>query len=145
MTEVIKQSKLESIPEDQEPDITHGGLVIDTDEVIIEDDTDKFITLFEKTFVEQVGETEITDSEDGAVQDILAKIVLRIKQKLKDAEADGPGVRFLRLITYFFLSILSKDCKNSTDRRPADNNFNNRRFAAAKEMVNLQGKKKHKI
>ena len=115
MTEVIKQSKLESIPEDQEPDITHGGLVIDTDEVIIEDDTDKFITLFEKSFVEQVGETEITDSEDGAVQDILAKIVLRIKQKLKDAEADGPSVRFLRLITYFFLSILSKDCKNSTD------------------------------
>ena len=114
---MIKQSKLESIPEDQEPDITHGGLVIDTDEVIIEDDTDKFITLFEKSFVEQVGETEITDSEDGAVQDILAKIVLRIKEKLKDAEADGPGVRFLRLITYFFLSILSKDCKNSTDTK----------------------------
>ena len=43
MTEVIKQSKLESIPEDQEPDITHGGLVIDTDEVIIEDDTDKLL------------------------------------------------------------------------------------------------------
>ena len=61
MIEGIKKSKLESIPEDQEPDITHGGLVIDTDEVIIEDDADKFITLFKKTFVEQVGETEITD------------------------------------------------------------------------------------
>ena len=102
LIERIKKSKLESIPEDQEPDITHGGLVIDTDEVIIEDDADKFTTLFKKTFVEQVGETEITDSEDGAVQDISAKIVLRIKQKLKDIEANGPGVRFLRLTTYFF-------------------------------------------
>ena len=109
---VIKKSRLETIPEEQESDNTDGGLEIDTDEIIIEAEADKFIALFKKTFTE---ETEEIDSEGGPAQDILAKIVLKIKEKLQSIDANGPAIRFLRLITYFFQSILQKNGKNKSN------------------------------
>ena len=112
MIEVIKKSRLETIAEVREPDNTHGALQIDTDDVIIEAEAENFITLFEKIFTE---ETEEIDSEDGPAQDILAKIVLKVKEKLEDIEANVPVVRFLRLIAVFFHSFLSKNGKDKSN------------------------------
>ena len=67
LVQVIKKQRLE----DSETDST---LYIDTNKIIIE--AKKFITLFERTFVE---ETEGTDSEDGPAADIAAKIISKIK------------------------------------------------------------------
>ena len=71
LVQVTKKQRLE----DSETD---GALHIDTDEIIIEAKAEKFITLLERTFVE---ETEGTDSEDGPAADIAAKIVSKIKEK----------------------------------------------------------------
>ena len=112
LIEVIKASRLESIAKEREPDNTHGALQIDTDNVIIEVEAENFITLFEKTFTE---ETEEIDSGDGPAQDILAKIVLKVKEELEDVEANGLAVRFLRLITVFFHSFFLKNSKDKSN------------------------------
>ena len=57
---------------------TDGALHIDTDELVIESEVERFLTLFEKIFVK---ETNNTDSEDGPARDILNKIILRIKEQ----------------------------------------------------------------
>ena len=112
LIEVIKILRLETIAEENERDNTDGALQIDTDDVNIEAEAEKFITLFEETFTK---ETEEIYCEDGAAQDILAKIVLKIKEKLEDIEANGPAVRFLRLIAIFFHSVLSKNGKDKSN------------------------------
>ena len=99
LIEVIKKSRLETIADENEPDDTDGALQVDTGNVIIEAEAEKFITLFEKTFTE---ETEEINSEDGPAQDILAKIVLKIKEKLEDIEGNGPVIRFLTLMAVLF-------------------------------------------
>ena len=71
LVQVIKKQRLE----DSETDST---LYIDTHKIIIE--AKKFITLFERTFVEEI---EGTDSEDGPAADIAAKIVSKIKEKIE--------------------------------------------------------------
>ena len=58
---------------------TDGALHIDTDELVIESEVERFLTLFEKIFVK---ETNNTDSEDGPTQDILNEIILRIKEQI---------------------------------------------------------------
>ena len=55
-----------------------GALHIDTDELVIESEVERFLTLTEKIFVK---ETNNTDSKDGPAQDILNKIILRIKEQ----------------------------------------------------------------
>ena len=112
LIEVIKILRLQTIAEENERDNTDGALQIDTDDVNIEAEAEKFITLFEETFTK---EAEEIYCEDGAAQDILAKIVLKIKEKLEDIEANGPAVRFLRLIAIFFHSVLSKNGKDKSN------------------------------
>ena len=58
---------------------TDGALHIDTDELVIESEVERFLTIFEKIFVK---ETNNIDSEDGPAQDILNKIILRIKKQI---------------------------------------------------------------
>ena len=112
--EVIKRTKLETIPEVEEPDNTDGKITEEeAQEIIIENEAEKFSTLIEKTFVE---ETEAIDSEDGIAQDILGKITLKIKEKIESTESNGFGLRLLRLMFMFIFleSVTRKD--NSTDK-----------------------------
>ena len=83
LTEIIKKRKLEAIEESCKE--TDGALKIDTDEVIIEVEAEKFVTIFEKIFVEETAET---DSVDGAAGDILTKIVSKIKEKINSTIAE---------------------------------------------------------
>ena len=112
--EVIKKTKLETIPEVEEADNTDGKITEEeAQEIIIENEAEKFSTLIEKTFVE---ETEAIDSEDGIAQDILGKITLKIKEKIESTESNGFGLRLLRLMFMFIFleSVTRKD--NSTDK-----------------------------
>ena len=52
----------------------------DINELIIKNETDKFLELFNKVFSEE--EDEQLDSEDSFVQDLFTGIVIRIKEKL---------------------------------------------------------------
>ena len=52
----------------------------DINELIINNETDKFLELFNKVFSEE--DDEQLDSEDGFVQDLFTGIVVRIKEKL---------------------------------------------------------------
>ena len=77
--QVVKKRKLETIEESEEADQTDGKDIDESlNELIIENEAQKFIELFEKTFSE---ETEEIDCEDGAIQDIISKVVLKIKIK----------------------------------------------------------------
>ena len=77
--QVVKKRKLETIEESEEADQTDGKDIDESlNELIIENEAQKFIELFEKTFSE---ETEEIDCEDGAIQDIISKVVLKIKKK----------------------------------------------------------------
>ena len=67
LIEVIKKSRLETIAEENEPDNTDGALQRDTDDVVIEAEAEKFITLFKKAFTE---ETEEIDSEETVLHKI---------------------------------------------------------------------------
>ena len=72
--QIIKKRKLETDQVDgkkrEEEDIN---------ELIIQNETEKFIELFDKVFSD---EEEQLDSEDGLVQDLFTGIVLKIKEKL---------------------------------------------------------------
>ena len=67
----------------QESDQIDGKSLEDDNinELIINNETEKFFELFEKVFVSE--EEEQLDSEDGLVQDIFSGIVTKIKEKLK--------------------------------------------------------------
>ena len=69
----------------QETDQIDGKSIEDDDinELIINNETEKFFELFEKVFSPEKEEEEQLDSEDGLVQDIFSGIVLKIKEKLK--------------------------------------------------------------
>ena len=82
--QIVKKRKLETIKESEEADQADGKEIDESfNELIIENEAQKFIELFEKTFSE---ETEEIDCEDGTIQDIISKVVLKIKEKLVSAE-----------------------------------------------------------
>ena len=61
----------------------------DINELIINNETEKFLELFGKVFTEEKEELEGGDSEDGFILDICSQIAIRIKKKLtKLASAD---------------------------------------------------------
>ena len=68
----------------QETDQIDGKSIEDEDinELIINNETEKFFELFKKVFTSEV-EEELLDSEDGLVQEIFSGIVVKIKEKLK--------------------------------------------------------------
>ena len=65
--------------------------------------------MFEKTFCEETDEIEF-DSEDGVVNDLLNKIVLKIKEKLiSEKVKNSTGLNLLRLLLGFIEQILKKN------------------------------------
>ena len=72
--QIIKKRKLET-------DQVDGKKIEEEDinELIIQNETEKFIELFDKVFSD---EEEQLDSEDGLIQDLFTGIVLKIKEKL---------------------------------------------------------------
>ena len=72
----------------------------DFNELIINNETEKFLELFEKVFSSEEGEEEEhLDSEDGVVQDIFNGIVLKIKEKIKSVNKS----KILSFIFNFFI------------------------------------------
>ena len=107
---IWKKRKLETIKESEESDQTDGKEIDESlNKLIIENDAQKFIELFEKTFSE---ETEEIDCEDGAIQDIISKVVLKIKEKIGSAEKNSTGLKLLRLLFIFIESLAKKDKYN---------------------------------
>ena len=105
--EIVKKIKLETIEESEEPDQTDGKEIDESlNELIIENEAKKFIELFENTFSE---ETEEIDCEDCTIQDIISKVVLKIKEKIGSAEKNSTGLKLLRLLFVFVESLTKKD------------------------------------
>ena len=115
--EIVKKRKLSTIEEGSETDQEDGrGIEENVHELIIENEAEKFIELFEKTFSEEIEEIEF-DSEDGAVQDLVNKIVLRIKEKLNNsANTNGAGIGLLRLLFGFIEQFVRKDKSNGKNK-----------------------------
>ena len=115
--EIIKKRKLSTIEEGGETDQEDGrGTEEKAEELIIENKAEKFIELFEKTFSEETEEIEF-DSEDGAVQDLVNKIVLRIKEKLNNStNTNGTGIGLLRLLFGFIEQFIRKDKGDGKDK-----------------------------
>ena len=114
---IVKKRKLSIIEEGGETDQEDGrGVEENVDELIIENEAEKFIELFEKTFSEETEEIEF-DSEDGAVQDLVNKIVLRIKEKLNNStNTNGAGIGLLRLLFGFIEQFVRKDKSDGKDK-----------------------------
>ena len=105
--EIVKKIKLETIEQSEEPDQTDGKEIDKSlNELIIENEPKKFIELFEKEFSE---ETEEIDCEDSAIQDIISKVVSKIKEKIGSAEKNSTGLKLLRLLFVFVESLTKKD------------------------------------
>ena len=113
--QIVEKRKLETIKESEEADQADGKEIDESfNELIIENEAQKFIELFEKTFSE---ETEEIDCEDGAIQDIISKVELRIKEKIESSEISSTGLKLLRLLFIFVESITKKhrnDGKNKS-------------------------------
>ena len=115
LCQIVKKRKLETIKESEEVDHTDGKEIDESlNELIIENEAQKFIELFEKTFSE---ETEEIDCEDGAIQDIISKVELRIKEKIESSEISSTGLKLLKLLFIFVESLAKKhksDGKNKS-------------------------------
>ena len=140
--EIVKKRKLLTI---QETDQEDGKKINEyVDNLIIENEAENFFKLFEKTFCEETDETEF-DSEDRVVNDLVNKIVLKIKEKLiSEKVKNRTGLNLLRLLLGFIEQILKKEKAMARTRavprwRPANINFDQRRVAAAKEIANRRG------
>ena len=140
---VKKKRKLEIIEEHEETNQTDGKEIDESlNELIIEHEAQKFIELFEKTFSE---ETEEIDCEDCAIQDIISKVVLKIKEKIESSEISSTRLKLLKLLFIFVESLAKKHKMVSRTRAvpwrrpaPANVNFDMRIVAAAKEIANAQ-------
>ena len=112
--EIVKKRNLETTEESEESDQTDGKEIDESlNELIIENEAEKFIELFEKTFSE---ETEEIDCEDGAIQDIISKVVLKIKEKIGSTEKNSTGLKLLRLLFLFVESLTKKDKSNGKNK-----------------------------
>ena len=91
--EIVKKRKLETIEESKEPDQTDRKKIDESlNKLIIKNEAQKFIELFKKTFSE---ETEEIDCEDGAIQDIISKVVLKLKDKIESSQKSSTGLKLL--------------------------------------------------
>ena len=111
---IVKKRKLETIEESEEPDQTDRKKIDESlNKLIIENKPQKFIGLFKKTFSE---ETEEIDSEDGTIQGIISKIVLKKKEKIESAEKSSTGRKLLRLLFVSVESLTKKDKNNGKNK-----------------------------
>ena len=115
--EIVKKRKLETIEESEEPDQTDGKEINESlSKLVIKNEAEKFIELFEKTFSE---ETEEIDCKDGAIQDIISKVKLKIKEKIVSTEKNSTGLKLLRFLFVFFESLTKKDKSDGKNRSNA--------------------------
>ena len=112
--EIVKKRKLLTI---QETDEEEGKKIEEyVDNLINEKEAEKFLQLFEKTFCEETDETEL-DSEDGVVNDLINKIILKIKEKLNSEKVtSGAGLNPLRLLLAFVEQFPRKDKIDGVDK-----------------------------
>ena len=114
LCQIVKKRKLETIEESEEVDHTDGKEIDESlNELIIENEAQKFIELIEKTYSE---ETEEIDCEDGAIQDI-SKVMLKKKEKIESSEISSTGLKLLKLLFIFVESLAKKhksDGKNKS-------------------------------
>ena len=116
--EIVKKRKLLTIQEsDKETDQEYGKKIDEyVDNLIIENEAEKFFELFEKTFCEQTDEIEF-DSEDGVVNDLINRIVLRRKEKLiSEKVKNSTGLNLLKLLLDFIEQLLKKEKSNGKDK-----------------------------
>ena len=116
--EMVKKRKLLTIQEsDKETDQEYGKKIDEyVDNLIIENEAEKFFELFEKTFCEETDEIEF-DSEDGVVNDLINKTVLRIKEKLiSEKVKNSTGLNLLKLLLDFIEQLLKKEKSNGKDK-----------------------------
>ena len=116
--EIVKKRKLLTIQEsDKETDQEYGKKIDEyVDNLIIENEAEKFFELFEKTFCEETDEIEF-DSEDGVVNDLINKIVLGIKEKLiSEKVKNSTGLNLLKLLLDFIEQLLKKEKSNGKDK-----------------------------
>ena len=81
----------------------------DINELIINNETEKFMELFDKVFSD---EEEQLDSEDGLVQDLFTGIVLRIKEKLAKLGSSNKS----QLLNFIFKFIKEIVTNNDEDK-----------------------------
>ena len=97
--EIVKKRKLETIDKSEEPDQTDGKEINESlNKLVIKNEAEKLIELFEKTFSE---ETEETDFKDGTVQDIISKVMLKRREKIISTEKNCTGLKLLRFLFVF--------------------------------------------
>ena len=116
--EIVKKRKLSTIQESDKETDQEDSKKIDeyVDNLIIENEAEKFFELFEKTFCEQADEIEF-DSEDGVVNDLINRIVLRIKEKLiSEKVKNSTGLNLLKLLLDFIEQLLKKEKSNGKDK-----------------------------
>ena len=116
--EIVKKRKLSTIQESDKETDQEDSKKIDeyVDNLIIENEAEKFFELFEKTFCEETDEIEF-DSEDGVVNDLINKTVLRIKEKLiSEKVKNSTGLNLLKLLLDFIEQLLKKEKSNGKDK-----------------------------
>ena len=91
--QITKKRKIESVEEGSKK--TDGALHIDTDELVIEAEADKFFAIFERIFMK---ETAKTDVENGPIREILDKITSAIKDKIDAVFTKKRAAKILKLI-----------------------------------------------
>ena len=111
--EIAKKRKLSTIQETNEEDGKKINEYVDN--LIIENEAEKFFELLEKTFCEETNETEF-DSEDGVANDLINKIDL-IKKKLNSEKVtNGAGSNLLRLILNVVEQFFRKDKNDGANK-----------------------------
>ena len=116
--EIVKKRKLSTIQESDKETDQEDGKKIDeyVDNLIIENEAENCFELFEKTFCEETDEIEF-DSEDGVVNDLINKTVLRIKEKLiSEKVKNSTGLNLLKLLLDFIEQLLKKEKSNGKDK-----------------------------
>ena len=112
--EIVKKRKLSTVQETDEEDGKKINEYVDN--LIIENEAEKFFELFEKTFCEETNETEF-DSEDGVANDLINKIVLKIKEKLNSEKVTNrAGSNLLRLTLKFVEQFFRKDKNDGANK-----------------------------
>ena len=110
--QIVKKRKLETIWRVWRSQSDGKKIDEPLNELIIENEAQKFIELFEKTFSE---ETEEIDCEDGTIQDI-SKVLLKIKEKIESSEISSTGLKLLKLL-FIFVESLAKKHKNDRQNK----------------------------
>ena len=102
--EIVKKRKLSTIQENDEEDGKKINEYVDN--LIIENEAEKFFELFKKTFCEETN-----------ANDLINKIVLKIKEKLNNEKVTSrPGLNLLKLILVFVEQFFRKDKSDGANK-----------------------------